>query len=88
VLISVATPISTGRRVVGQVNIRRSMAGLTPQGRYAPLGANPGSPKGFRGLAGPASAHRRVLKAMPCLAPAVRDGGIRRHIARGGSVAG
>src|SRR3981081_1862293 len=53
VLISVATPISTGRRVVGQVNIRRSMAGLTPQGRYAPLGANPGSPKGFRGSGRP-----------------------------------
>src|SRR3982074_3493713 len=53
VLISVATPISTGRRVVGQVNIRRSMAGLTPQNGTPPSGANQGSPKGFRGSGRP-----------------------------------
>src|ERR1700716_1341092 len=66
VLISVATPISTGRRVVGQVNIRRSMAGLTPQEYYAPLGANPGSSKGFRGSGRP---RRQRIAAFESHAP-------------------
>jgi len=74
VLISVATPISTGRRVVGQV-----ISGVPWQASHhkntTPLSGNPGSRKGFRGSGRPRRGASPRSKFIPGLAPAVHDGG-------------